>query len=68
MTDYVRFTAALKEGACDVVDAMLERGYIPPKKSITIVCKRGNVDLFNRLIKYPMNLQKGLIKAINTYA
>lgn len=58
------FVQALRQGRCDIVDDMLEQGYIPDPNSISIVCEKGNVDLLLKLLKYPMNLQEGLFMAI----
>lgn len=59
-----RFTLALEKGTCDVVDAMLEEGYVPKPKDITIACRNGDIAMFDRLVKYPMDLQEGLFEAI----
>lgn len=42
-----KFEKALKQGAYDVVDDMLDQGYIPKPNSISIPCKEGNVDLLS---------------------
>jgi len=58
------FNRALQRGACDVIDTILETGYVPNPNSIIVPCTRGNLDVFTRLLKYPMNLQQGLFSAI----
>lgn len=54
------FNQALKQGACDVVDTILQTGYIPHPNSIVGPCTRGNLDIVTRLLKYPINVQRGL--------
>lgn len=59
-----KFDRALRQGQCDVVDDMLDRGYIPDPDSIILPCETGNVDLLLKLLKYPMNRQEALFRAV----
>ena len=63
--DSVKFEQALRDQACDVVDAMLAKGYVPKPSSIKIVCENGNVTLLQTLLNYDMDIQAGMTNAIH---
>lgn len=50
--DKKRFKQALLGGSCDVVDSMLEAGYIPKTKCIITICEKGNLNLLTTLLRY----------------
>lgn len=64
ISDDQKFTRALKKQACDVVDAMLAKGYIPDPDSIYSVCENGNIYLLTKLLQYPMDVQLGMVTAV----
>jgi len=53
-----KFLHALAQGSCDIVDAMIEKGYIPKTRTIIDVCRRGNLDLLITLLKCFENVRQ----------
>lgn len=64
MDDKDKFLQACEDNRHDVVDSMLENGYIPPPESIIKPCELGYLDMVIKLLKYPMMLQEGFYEAI----
>lgn len=62
--DNIKFQQALDEGRCDIVDSMIEAGYIPETHIIVDVCREGNLDLLNTLLRYFDNVGKEMAELV----
>lgn len=62
--DNWRFRDAVYHGKCDVVDKILLTGYVPSRDSIAIACMNGDINMITRLLKYDMDIQRGMLEAI----
>lgn len=58
------FEVAVWQSRCDVVDEMLSTGYVPRKRAIVSACVQRNLDMFIRLLNYPMDAQNTFDTAV----
>jgi ankyrin repeat protein len=59
-----QFTQACAEGRHDDVDSLLNAGHLPSSGSFAIACREGDLDLVLKLLKFDVDAQKGLFKAV----
>ena len=59
------FDQACEDSRHDLIDSILEGGYIPSGSSIVIPCENGDLDLVCKLLKFQMDFQDGFITAVS---
>jgi len=58
----LKFRRALERESCDIIDSMIEAGYIPETHTIVEICRRGNLDLLNTILSYFDNARKEIVE------
>jgi hypothetical protein len=62
-----KFTTAIEQEECDVIDEMLASGYTPDAYSLIVACRTGNVDIVSKLLELDIpnvNLGECLLEAV----